>query len=147
MAMIRRSCRILIVLGLALASSACESISTSAPFLPVAPDAEATVTESWTATLPAGGSASYIFSVPLRGAVQVTLLSVEGPGVAPDVTLGLAVGTPNASSCTVAGVTSAQAGSTPQVTGTYNPGVLCARVSDPGNLPAAATVSLRIAHP
>jgi hypothetical protein len=147
MAMIPRSCRIIIVLGLALASNACESISTTAPLLPLAPEGELTVTESWTATLPASGSASYMFSIPVSGAVQVTLLSVEGPGVAPDVTLGLAIGTPSGSSCTVTGVTSAVAGSTPQVTGTYNPGVLCARVSDPGNLPAAATVSLQIAHP
>lgn len=139
--------RVLIVLALVLASSACESISTTAPVLPLAPEGEATVAESWTATLPAGGSASYIFSVPVRGAVQLTLLSVEGPGVPSDVTLALGVGIPSGSACTVTGVSSAVAGSTPQVTGTFNAGVLCARVSDPGNLPAAATVSVRIAHP
>ena len=43
--------------------------------------------------------------------------------------------------------TNAQAGTDPQVTGTYSPGRYCVNVSDIGNLAAPATFIVTIAHP
>ena len=118
----RGKCRILIVVGFALASCACDGITTSTPTVPTTPDAEPTIVESWTGTVPVGGASFYSFGVSQRGTVQVTLQSVGGQ-TAPTVTLGLALGSPAASSCTATGVVNAQAGSTPQLTGTYNAGL------------------------
>jgi hypothetical protein len=40
-----------------------------------------------------------------------------------------------------------QAGDTAQISGTYSPGIYCARVHDIGNLAAAASVYVTIDHP
>ena len=145
----RRKCRILVVAGLALVGCACEGISTTIPpsSTVISPDAEPSVTESWTGTVPVGGAVFYSFSVSKRGTVQVTLQNVTGQGVDPEVTLGLAVGNPIGILCPATGVVTAQASSTPQLSVTYNAGVYCANVSDVGNLGGPATISVSIAHP
>lgn len=61
--------------------------------------------------------------------------------------VGLGVGTPAGTGCTVASTLTVAADSTPQVTGTYTPGVYCARISDVGNLSAPAAFVITIAHP
>jgi hypothetical protein len=40
----------------------------------------------------------------------------------------------------------AGAGTAPQLTGTFGPGLFCVRVYDVGNLPAPASFSVTIAH-
>jgi hypothetical protein len=109
--------------------------------------ASPTITENWITVLPVGGAAFYSFSVAQKGTVNMTLVSVSGDDVPSDVALALGIGTPNGTVCSTGSTTTAGAGTSPQVTGTYDPGVYCAKVSDPGNLPAAAAIAVSIAHP
>lgn len=143
----RQKCRTLIVVATAIVGCACHGNSTTAPSTTTTSAAEPTITEYWADTVPVGGAAFYSFSMSQRGTVQVTLQSVSGQYVPPTVTLGLGVGTPNGTSCETTSTTNAQAGSSPQLTGTYDEGLYCAKVSDVGNLYAPATVSVSIAHP
>ena len=63
------------------------------------------------------------------------------------VTLGLSIGTPDAETCATTTSISTQSGTGPQLTGAYNPGVYCVKVSDVGNLFSAARFSVTIAYP
>ena len=149
----RRACSAALAvgcLGWLFNVSSCNTTGVTSASLPnptTLPDAPPAVSESWTGIVPVGGSVWYSFSLAKRGTVQVTLLSVSGQDVSPDATLGLAVGVPLEKGCTIGTPTSAQAGSSPQVTGSYDAGVLCASVSDLGELAAPAVVSLVIDHP
>ena len=145
-----RRCRILVLGGWLLVAGACGGSDVTSPSLPestTTPDAAPSISESWTDTVPIGGMVWYSFSMAQRGTVQLTLLSVNGRSVPPDATLGLAVGVLSGSSCATPAPTSAQAGSAPQLTGTYDAGLHCASVSDVGELVAPAVVSLAVAHP
>jgi hypothetical protein len=144
--MTRTSRRILIVVGFALAACACEGITTTIPTPPTSGDAEPTIVESWTGTVSVGGASFYAFGVSQRGVVRVTLVSVDGQ-TAPGTTLGVAVGSPSGPSCTATGVVNAQAGSTPQLTGTYNAGVYCVNVTDVGGIGQQTPFIVSIAHP
>ena len=53
------------------------------------------------------------------------------------VQLGLGIGTPAGVDCTVTSTATAGAGTAPQFTGTFGPGLFCVRVYDVGNLFAA----------
>jgi hypothetical protein len=120
------------------------SVSTTTPTpTPVAP----TTTDEFDATVPVGGSAFYAFSVSQYGTVNITLTSVSGADVPPTVMLGLGIGTPSGTACATTGTTDAAAGSTAQLTGAYDVGVYCAKVSDIGNLFAPASFTLTISHP
>jgi len=57
--------------------------------------------------------------------VNVSLTSVSGQFVPSTVTLGLALGKPDAESCTPSNRLSTQSGTGPKLTGTYDPGVYC----------------------
>jgi hypothetical protein len=128
----------------ACSKNAAASVSTTAPSTtPVAP----TTTDEFDDTVPVGGSTFYAFSVQQYGMVNLTLTSVQGAGVPTTVMLGLGLGTVSATACTTTGTTDAAAGATAQLTGAYEPGVYCAKVSDIGNLFAPATFALAIAHP
>ena len=148
----RQKWRALIVVVTAIVGWACDGNSTMAPSettvtTAAATAAEPTVTEDWAGTVPVGGAAFYSFSMSQGGTVRVTLLSVSGQDVPPTVTLGLGIRRPSGTSCGTTSTTTAEAGSSPQLTGTYDAGLYCARVSDVGNLDAPATVSVSIAHP
>lgn len=106
-----------------------------------------TVTEDFVGTLPVGGSRFYSFTVEQNGTVNVTLTSVGGTGVPSTVWLGLGIGVPDAEDCTTSSAVNTQSGSSVQVTGTYAPGIYCARVADIGNLAAPASFAVTIAHP
>src|SRR5262249_38555773 len=110
---------------------------------PVAP----TTTDEFDGTVKVGGSAFYSFSVSQYGTVNITLTSVSGAYVPPEVMLSLGIGTPSGTSCTTSSTVNAAAGSTPQLTGSYDTGVYCANVSDIGNLFAPASFTVTIAHP
>jgi hypothetical protein len=135
--------RIGAALGLALLVCACDK-SPTAPAETVAPPS---VTEHFAGSLPVGGFRFYSFSVVQNGTVNITLNTVGGTGVAPDVTIGLGLGAPNAQDCVTRNATVTAAGANAQVTGVYAPGVYCARVYDVGNLPGPATFAVTIAHP
>jgi hypothetical protein len=93
------------------------------------------------------GAAFYSFTVTQYGTVNVSLTSVSGQFVPSTVTIGLGLGTPDGEGCSTTTSISTPSGTGPQLTGAYNPGVYCVRVSDVGNLFSAARFSLTIAYP
>ena len=103
--------------------------------------------EDFVGTVPVSGAVFYSFTVTQYGTVNVSLTSVSGQFVPSTVTLGLALGRPEAESCTPSNSISTQSGAGPQITGAYEPGVYCVRVSDVGNLFAAAKFAVTIAFP
>lgn len=131
------------------ALSACShNQSTTAPTTTTATTVAApTATESFTGTVPVSGFRFYSFNVATNGTVNVTLNSVSGAFVPSTVQLSLGLGTPSGIDCTTTTSLTAAAGSTAQLTGTYAPGLYCARVSDVGNLFAPANFDVSIAHP
>lgn len=110
--------------------------------------AAASVTESFTGSLPVAGARFYSFDVPTNGAVTLTLESVGGvAGVPRTVWVGLGVGTPEATDCATTTSLSTQSGGGPHISTTLTAGTYCARVYDIGNLAAAAPFTVSIAHP
>jgi hypothetical protein len=106
-----------------------------------------TMTEAFEGTLPVGGFKFYSFTIVENGTVNVTMTGVSGALVPSTVMLGLGFGQPSGSDCTATTSVTTAAGSTPQITGTYAPGVYCVRVADVGNLFGPAAFSIGIAHP
>jgi len=104
-------------------------------------------TEEWIDTLAIGGERFYSFAVTQYGTVNVSLTSVSGQYVPSTVILGMGLGTPAAETCSATSTISTPAGSGPQLTGTYNPGVYCVIVRDLGNLFSAARFSITVAYP
>jgi hypothetical protein len=103
--------------------------------------------EDFNGTVPVGGSTFYSFTVTQYGTVNVSMTSVSGQFVPSTVTLGLGLGTPEAEGCATTTGVQTQSGAGPQLTGAYNPGVYCVKVSDVGNLFAAARFAVTIAYP
>jgi hypothetical protein len=132
----------------ALLGAACGGSSTTTPTTTAPAAVVPMTTVPFVGTVPVGGSAFYSFTLLSSGTVSVTLNSVSGTSVPPTVMLGLGVGAPSGTACVVSGTTTnAAAGTTPQVTGTYGPGVECVNVSDVGNLFAPATFNVTITYP
>ena len=106
-----------------------------------------TATERFNGVLPVGGVRFYSFSVSVYGTVNITLLSVSEARIPSTAMLGLAIGSPSGTGCTVGSAVTVAADSTPQLTGAYIPGVYCARIYDVGNLSTPATFDISIDHP
>ena len=139
-----------LVVALALAAPACgnDSESPTSPSSTTTPTVAApSITEDFTGSVPVGGFAFYSFTVGENGTVNVTYTGAGGNGVPGTVWLGLGIGTPNGEDCVTTSTVNTPPTTTAQVTGTYGPGIYCARVSDIGNLYAPATFSVTIAHP
>lgn len=103
--------------------------------------------DEWIDTLAVGGERFYSFTVTQYGTVNVSLTSVSGQFVPSTITLGMGLGTPAAETCSTTSSISTQAGTGPQLTGTYNPGVYCVILRDVGNLFSAARFSITVAYP
>lgn len=103
--------------------------------------------EEFTESLPVGGSVFYSFTVTQYGTVNVSLTGVSGQYVPSTVTVSIGLGKPEAETCTTTTSVSTQSGVGPQLTGTYDPGVYCVKVSDVGNLFSAARVAVTIGYP
>jgi hypothetical protein len=129
-----------------LAAAACDDAPTT-PSPTADPPAAVAVTETFEETVPVGGSIFYSFSVPLNGTVHIRLANVGGSGVPSTVWLGVGIGSPSGTECSTTNVVNTAAGETPQITGTYAPGVYCAKVSDIGNLLSPANFTVVIGHP
>jgi hypothetical protein len=119
------------------------SPSTTTPTTVASP----TVSEDFIGTVGVGGSAFYSFTVEQNGTVNVTLTSVSGSGVPGTAWLGLGIGVPSGEECPATSTVNTPPGATAQLTGTYAPGIYCARVADIGNLFAPARFEVVIAHP
>lgn len=138
------------VVMLVLASASCGSKSTPTSPTTTTPTqtaASPASTEEFDGTVPVGGSTFYSFTVTQYGTVNLTLTSVSGTYVPSTVTVGLGLGVPDGTDCTTTTTISTKSGSDPQLTGTYNPGVYCAKVFDVGNLFSPAAFSVTIAYP
>ena len=140
------------ILGALIFCGACAHNSTTEPSSTStstsATAAAPTVSESFSGVLPVGGFKLYTFNIAVNGTVNLTLNSVSGANVPSTVQLGLGIGQPSGIDCSttvqeVEGTTAAA----PQVTGTFGPGLFCARVYDVGNLIAPATFNITVAHP
>jgi hypothetical protein len=120
--------------------------NSTSPTTPTAP----TITEPlFSGTLKMGGTQIFTFSVQQIGPLTVVLNSAGPP---PNVTVGLAIGTPTFSTtgtvCTpiqtvsaIAGVGAPQISGTPQTTGPY-----CIVIFDQGTLPNDITFAVTVAH-
>lgn len=120
---------------------------TSATTTTTTTTASPTTTEDFNGTVSVGGSSFYAFTVGENGTVNVTLASVGGVGVPATVWMGLGIGTPSGEECSTTTLTNGPAGSSPQVSSVYAPGIYCVKVADIGNLAQPATFAITIAHP
>lgn len=132
-----------------LALTACDKTETptSATTTTTTTVASPTTTEEFNGNVSVGGSSFYAFTVAENGTVNVTLASVGGAGVPSTVWMGLGVGAPSGEDCPTTTLTNGPAGSSPQVSSVYAPGIYCVRVADIGNLAQPATFAVTIAHP
>ncbi len=137
-----------LIAALALLTVSCDKSTTSPDTTtPTQTPAAASISESFVGIVPVSGSSFFSFTVTEYGTVNVTLNAVSGSMVPATVTLGLGLGTPDATDCTTSTSVNTAAGATVQLTATYAAGVYCARVSDVGNLFAPASFDVTIAHP
>jgi hypothetical protein len=137
-----------IVIGVAACNDETPTSPTSATTTTVAPTtADPVATEEFVGTVSIGGAAFHSFTIEQNGTVRITLASVGGTNVPGSVWLGLGIGTPAGEDCSTTTSLNTQAGSGAQISGTYAPGIYCARVYDIGNLIAPARFAITIEHP
>jgi hypothetical protein len=99
--------------------------------------------------LAVGGSAFYSFTVTTAGNADVMLASVTSttsPGSESNVVLGLALGTPLGTDCTITSSLPASAALQSPLVNNLTPGIYCARVYDIGNLKVPVNFAIRIVH-
>jgi len=104
------------------------------------------LTETFSGTVAVGGSDFHTFTASQNGQIAVTLTTAGPPAT---IAMGLAIGTPNGTTCTpLAGASmTTSAGASPQLNGEVSGGTLCALVYDVGNETAPITYSLTVTHP
>ncbi len=117
--------------------------SATAPTTPTAP-AAATQTETFTGTLSVQGTNVHAFNVAQVGALNVTLTSAGPP---PTISIGIGVGTPVGTTCSLIVFQTTPAGSAAQISGTVTvAGAFCLSVYDVGNLANDVTYSVTVSH-
>lgn len=131
-----------LALALALIAAACHKNSTTTTTTTPSPTVK---TDTFTGTVAVGGSGSNNFTVAESGKVDVTLTAASPPA---GIVMGVGVGTPNDSGCSVlAGAsTNTPAGTAVQLSGTVSAGTLCVRVYDVGKQTAPVTYTVTVAH-
>jgi hypothetical protein len=134
---------VLIVAGLLTVSCGNDDTPTT-PTTPAGP-----LTEVFSGTLEVQGSNFFSFTVATQGQVSITLASLLAtrPGPALNTVVGLAVGTPLGTDCTVTNAVTASPGLTAQLVNSLTPATYCARISDVGNLTGPVNFTVRIVHP
>ena len=101
------------------------------------------LTDTFSGTLPQGGSLIFSGNTTTSGNVTVTLTSTSpaSPG------LGMSLGVSNNGICSVSvSTSSAVAGTTPQLTTTLAAGAYCVKVYDVGTLTANVSVTIAVSH-
>ena len=143
----RRS-RKLAAVALALTLAACggssENTAATAPTLTASP-----TTALFEGKIDVGGSAFYSFTVTTTGDIDVMLASVTStttPGSESNVVVGLGVGQPAATDCTVTTSLLARAALQSPLVSNVTPGIYCVRVYDVGNLRSTVNFAIRIVH-
>ena len=132
--------------GLLLLGAACTE---EIPNTPSAPVNGQLVVETFAGTLPLTTSSFYSFTQASDGSIMLTLISLVEDGTASTARVGLSIGFPSGTDCqalSTSTTVSTQAGSAPQVSGVFPPGVYCARIADLGQLTSAASFVINIAR-
>lgn len=132
------------VLLLALLTVACGSDTPTTPTTPNLPS-----TELFSGTLPVQGSSFYSFTVAATGNVSITLASLVpvAPGPAVNTVMGLGVGTPSGTECSVTNSVTTAPGLTAQLVNSLTAATYCAKIYDLGALTAPVDFTVRIVHP
>jgi hypothetical protein len=126
--------------GLALSLMAAACADPIAPATPTPVDA--TITETFAATLLAFGSNQHPFTVQQVGGLVVTISDVN-----PKVTIGFGVGTPGLTGCSVVRDSKATAGATTVLSGTATtPGNFCIGVFDAGEVTEPVNYTVTVKH-
>jgi hypothetical protein len=127
-----------------LAGSACGSSTDSGTPNFVTPT-PTLITEAFTGTIDTGGTDFHPFAVTTAGAVNITLTAAGPP---PTIFMGLGVGTPTGSACTLLtnGSVATPAGATAQLSGTIAAGSYCVSVFDIGNQTAPIAYAVTVTH-
>jgi hypothetical protein len=107
----------------------------------------ASTVETFQGNLAVGGFAFYSFTSPVAGTISVTLLTLKEAGVDSAALVNVAIGVPRGQDCSASTSLTSAVSASPQVAGTFQPGIYCARVGDVGNLVNAATFSVNIQRP
>lgn len=132
-----------LVLLSATLTAACGQATDTSTISPTTPTAT-TQNETFTGTLSVQATNLHAFTVAQSGPLTVTLTAAGPP---PTIFIGLGVGTPAGTSCSLLVTANAQAGMVAQLTGTVtNPGMFCLAVYDVGNLAADVTYSVTVSH-
>jgi hypothetical protein len=126
-----------------LAGAACSSNNNT----PTTPSQTITLTtDTFSGTVPVGGSDFHTFNVAQSGELDVTLTAAGPPAT---ISMGLGVGSLVSNACQL--ITGAfgtfQAGSTAQISGTAGAGTFCVMVYDVGNQAASINYTVSVAHP
>ena len=132
------------VLVLGLLTVACGGSDTpTTPTTPTLPSAE-----TFSGTLPVQGSSFYSFTVAAAGNVSITLASLVAtpPGPAQKTVMGLGVGTPSGTECSVTNSVTTAPGLTAQLVNSLTPATYCAKIYDLGELTAPVNFTVRIVH-
>ena len=139
--MMRR--RLLLAAVLAVAINACGGDSTSGT---VSSPTTTRTTDTFSGTVPVGGSVFHSFPVSQTGSTDVTLTAASPP---PNIAMGVAIGVPGDAGCTpIAGASSTVvAGSTPQITGLTSAGTLCVQIRDIGQQTSPVAYTVTVTHP
>ena len=138
-----------LALTLALLAAACggsDSASTTTPTVTTTP-----TTELFEGKLQGGGDSSfYSFTVNTTGNVNVTLAAVTlttTPGTSTNLVLGVGLGTPIATDCSVTSQVSTGPGLVSQLVGSsLAQGIYCVRVFDVGTVTGPINFAIRIVH-
>jgi hypothetical protein len=134
-----------ILFALGLLSVGCGSDNT--PTTPTTPNLPST--EVFMGTIGVGGSSFYSFTVAATGNVSITLASLVAtpPGPALPTVMGLGVGTPLETDCSVTNSVAAAPSLTAPLVNSLTPATYCAKIYDLGGLTGPVNFTVRIVHP
>ncbi|HWF87151.1 MAG TPA: hypothetical protein VG222_19975 [Vicinamibacterales bacterium] len=127
-----------VLLPLALLAAGCGSSNST-----TTPTTSGHTVQTFNGTLQPSGSDTYDFTTGISGEVTVTLTNAGPPS---NVTLGLGVGTPNGSACTLILAQSVTAANIAQIASSADPGSYCISVFDAGSLTAPVNYTVVLSH-
>ncbi|MDO8795659.1 MAG: hypothetical protein Q7J25_13690 [Vicinamibacterales bacterium] len=136
---------VLAILVVASATAACgknsQSTSTTAP--------STLSTETFSGLVGLQGSNFYSFTVSAAGTVDITLASLmaNSTGPASAVVVGLGLGNPVGTGCSLINSVNTAAALTTQLTSAVSPDVYCVQIQDVGNMTVPLNFTIRIKHP
>jgi hypothetical protein len=132
------------VLVVGLLTAACGNDNT-----PTTPTTTQPSTEMFSGTLPVQGSSFYSFTVSATGQVSITLASLvpTAPGPAVNTVMGVGIGMPAETDCSVTNSVTTAPGLVAQLVSSVSAGTYCARIYDLGGLTTPVNFTVRIVHP